>query len=185
MKYVFASDIHGSASACRNLLTRFAEERADRLFLLGDLLYHGPRNDLPDEYAPKMVIEMLNGVRDRVSTVRGNCDCEVDQMVLSFPILADYGWLSLGDTFVYLTHGHHVTDDTFAQIGEGNIVLQGHTHIPLCEMKNGVLHLNPGSVSIPKEGSVKSYMVFDNGTFYWKNVETAEVYKTYSLELKS
>ena len=185
MKYVFASDIHGSASACRKLLERFAEEKADRLFLLGDLLYHGPRNDLPDEYAPKKVIELLNGVRDCVCTVRGNCDCEVDQMVLSFPILADYGWLSLGDIMVYLTHGHHVTDETFTQVGEGNIVLQGHTHIPLWETKNGVLHLNPGSTSIPKEGSCKSYMVFENGTFYWKNLETAEVYHSLSIKKES
>lgn len=179
MKYIIASDIHGSASACRQLLERFSEEGADRLLLLGDLLYHGPRNDLPDEYAPKSVIEMLNGVRNRVSAVRGNCDCEVDQMVLHFPILADYAWVEAGNRLIYLTHGHHITDATYAQIGAGNVLLSGHTHVPLCETVDGVLHLNPGSAAIPKEGSVKSYMTFEDGVFYWKNLETAEIYRTY------
>ena len=176
MKYLIASDIHGSASSCRKLLERFNEEGADRLLLLGDLLYHGPRNDLPHEYAPKAVIELLNGVRDRVSTVRGNCDCEVDQMVLNFPILADYAWLQVGEKLIYLTHGHHITDETYTQIGAGNILVSGHTHIPLCKMVEGVLHLNPGSTSIPKEGSAKSYMTFDGSLFVWKNLETGEVY---------
>lgn len=176
MKYIIASDIHGSASACRKLLERFSEEGADRILLLGDLLYHGPRNDLPDEYAPKAVIEMLNGVSDRVSTVRGNCDCEVDQMVLAFPILADYAWVETKGRLLYLTHGHHITEGTYKQIGAGNVLLSGHTHVPLCETVSGVLHLNPGSTSIPKEGSVKSYMTFDGVTFSWKNLENGETY---------
>ena len=181
MKYVIASDIHGSASACRQLLNRFSEEGADRLLLLGDILYHGPRNDLPDEYAPKAVIEMLNGISSKVSTVRGNCDCEVDQMVLSFPILADYAWVEAGEKLIYLTHGHHITDATYQQIGAGKVLLSGHTHVPLCEEKDGVLHLNPGSTSIPKEGSAKSYMTFDGRTFLWKDLTTGETYQKKQL----
>lgn len=181
MKYIIASDIHGSASACRLLLERFSEEGADRLLLLGDLLYHGPRNDLPDGYAPKAVIELLNNLAHQVSVVRGNCDCEVDQMVLAFPILADYAWVETAGRLVYCTHGHHITEATYTQIGRGNVLLSGHTHVPLCETVEGVLHLNPGSTSIPKEGSVKSYMVLEEGTFYWKNLETAEIYRTYKL----
>lgn len=182
MKYVIASDIHGSASACRHLMTAFEAEGADRLFLLGDLLYHGPRNALPDEYDPPAVIAMLNAISDRVSTVRGNCDCEVDQMVLNFPILADFAWVTVGDKLLYLTHGHHVTEDTFRQIGAGNILLQGHTHVPMAETVSGVLHINPGSTSIPKEGSVKSYLVLENGIFTWKNLNTREPYRTHMLE---
>lgn len=182
MKYLIASDIHGSASACRLLLERFSQEEADRLILLGDLLYHGPRNALPDAYDPPAVIQLLNSISDRISTVRGNCDCEVDQMVLTFPILADYAWIPVRNRLMYLTHGHHVTEDTFSQIGAGNILLQGHTHVPAVTEHNGVLHLNPGSAAIPKEESVKSYMILEDGTFYWKDLKTAEIYRTYTLK---
>ena len=180
MKLMFASDIHGSAHYCRKMLDAFAREGAETLILLGDLLYHGPRNDLPEGYAPKEVITMLNGVCDHLLCVRGNCDTEVDQMVLGFPILADYAILYLDGHRVYITHGHNFGEDNPPQLRDGDILLHGHTHIPACRDKGGFLYINPGSVSIPKEGSAHSYMVLDGTVLLWKDME-GRVY--HSLEL--
>jgi len=174
MKWMIASDIHGSASCCERMLQRFEAERADRLLLLGDLLYHGPRNDLPEEYRPKAVIGMLNGVKGRLLCVRGNCDCEVDQMVLDFPILADYALLDLGKAMVFATHGHVYHKGALPPLSPGDILLFGHTHVPECTEQGGILCLNPGSVSIPKENSARGYMVYENGNFLWKNLEGKE-----------
>ena len=149
MKWMVASDIHGSAKYCRELLDAYEREKADRLLLLGDLLYHGPRNDLPDEYAPKMVIAMLNAKKNQILCVRGNCDAEVDQMVLEFPILADYCMLDLGTKLVYATHGHLTSAEQLPPLREGDLFLQGHTHVPMNEVKNGIRCMNPGSVSLP------------------------------------
>ncbi|MBO5228822.1 MAG: phosphodiesterase, partial [Lachnospiraceae bacterium] len=160
MKYMIASDIHGSAYYCEKLLEAFGREKADRLILLGDILYHGPRNDLPKDYAPKKVIEMLNAMKDKIHCVRGNCDAEVDQMVLEFPIMADYAVLSEGKYTVYATHGHVYGPQNPPAEGENMILLSGHTHIPVCDEKNGIVCMNPGSVSIPKEGSEHSYMIW-------------------------
>ena len=151
MKLMIASDIHGSAYYCKALLEAFEREQADRLLLLGDVLYHGPRNDLPREYAPKEVITMLNGMKDKIFCVRGNCDTEVDQMVLSFSILADYCILPVGNRLVYATHGHNFNLNALPPLQSGDILLHGHTHIPAWEsFGNGNLYLNPGSVAIPK-----------------------------------
>lgn len=171
MKIMIASDIHGSAGYCRKLLDRFSEEKADRLILLGDILYHGPRNDLPDEYAPKKVIEMLNKIGDRLLCVRGNCDTEVDQMVLDFPILADYAIMYDEDRMIYLTHGHHIGSENLGNLREGNILISGHTHVPMNEERGGVRCLNPGSVSIPKENSLRGYMTLENGQFKWIDLD--------------
>ena len=184
MRLMIASDIHGSALYCRQMLDAYEREGADRLLLLGDILYHGPRNDLPEGYAPKEVIAMLNPVKDNLLCVRGNCDTEVDQMVLDFPILADYCFLELpdgaGGTFsVFATHGHVHHPASLPPLKDGDILLNGHTHIPACEEIMGMdghtyRYLNPGSVSIPKEGSAHSYMIFEDGTFYWKNMQGEE-----------
>ena len=184
MKLMIASDIHGSAPYCRRMLEAYAREKADRLLLLGDILYHGPRNDLPEGYAPKEVIAMLNPVKKKLLCVRGNCDTEVDQMVLDFPILADYCFLELpdgaGGTFsVFATHGHVHHPASLPPLKDGDILLNGHTHIPACEEimdmdGHTYRYLNPGSVSIPKEGSAHSYMIFEDGTFYWKNMQGEE-----------
>lgn len=174
MKWMIASDIHGSAFYCQQMLRRFEEEKADRLILLGDLLYHGPRNDLPAEYQPKKVIEMLNGIRDRLLCVRGNCDCEVDQMVLQFPILADYAVLDAGERLIYATHGHVYNPEKLPPLKAGDILLFGHTHIPLHAEKDGILCLNPGSVSIPKESSAHGYMTYEDGIFRWKTLDGKE-----------
>ena len=183
MKFLIASDIHGSAYYCEQLLQAFEREQAARLLLLGDILYHGPRNDLPRDYAPKKVIAMLNGMADTILCVRGNCDTEVDQMVLAFPILADYAVLSAGERLVYATHGHPFNTKTPPPLRQGDVLLHGHTHIPACEeildMNGGKYqYLNPGSVSIPKEGSEHSYMIYENGVFTWKNL-AGEEYQTW------
>ena len=164
MKLLIASDIHGSAYYCDKLLEAFEREKADRLVLLGDVLYHGPRNDLPREYAPKKVIEMLNGMKQKILCVRGNCDTEVDQMVLQFPVLADYAILPLGDRLVYLTHGHVYNSGKLPPLCPGDILLHGHTHIPACQESDSHIYLNPGSVSIPKDGS-HSCLVYEGGEF--------------------
>lgn len=179
MKYFIASDIHGSAFYCEKMIAAFKEHSAYKLILLGDILYHGPRNDLPKDYSPKTVIDLLNNFKEKILCVRGNCDTEVDQMVLSFPILADFGFLQINDQTIYLTHGHHINEIPFQ---EDDIVLSGHTHIPVAEKTNGFININPGSVSIPKENSPHSYIIFENNKFYFYNLETNEIYKTYNLK---
>ena len=171
MKLLIASDIHGSAYYCRSLMRVWDREQPDRALLLGDLLYHGPRNDLPREYAPREVIALLNERKNEILCVRGNCDTEVDQMVLSFPILADYAWLGIDGVTLFATHGHHFGPSRLPPLRPGDALLSGHTHIPLWEKRDGVLCLNPGSVSIPKEGSENSYMTLENGVFLWKALD--------------
>ena len=162
MKLIIASDIHGSAHWCRKLCEIMEQETPDKLILLGDLLYHGPRNDLPDGYAPKEVIPMLTKYADRIIAVRGNCEAEVDQMVLPFPCMADYALVSDGQTRFYLTHGHHAGPDNLPPLAAGTVFLSGHTHVKMDEVRGGIRCVNPGSVSIPKDGS-NSCMVWENG----------------------
>lgn len=238
MKIMIASDIHGSAHYCRRMLDAFDREDADRLLLLGDILYHGPRNDLPEGYAPKEVIAMLNERKSQIFCVRGNCDTEVDQMVLEFPILADYCILTLdagehggrygkadtagaydtddpadvgreqGDApgaddtmaldeeqtdasqrigghghsrLIYATHGHRFNIDNQPPLSDGDILLQGHTHIPSWEsFGSGNICLNPGSVSIPKAGSRHSYMILEGRRASWKDL-AGDTYHTEML----
>ncbi len=181
MKFLIASDIHGSAYYCKMLIEAFKKENADRMLLLGDILYHGPRNDLPRDYAPKEVIDLLNPLKDKLLCVRGNCDTEVDQMVLSFPVLADYAVLSIGEKLIYATHGHNYNEEKLPPLSKGDILLNGHTHIPKCTEHQDYVYMNPGSVSIPKENSFHSYMTLENGEFLWKNLETGEIYNKYSV----
>ena len=164
MKWMIASDLHGSAHYTRLLLEAFDREQADRLLLLGDLLYHGPRNDLPEEYAPKQVIPMLSGLKDKIVAVRGNCEAEVDQMVLPFPCMADYSQLLVDGKVFHLTHGHHGSPENLPPLPEGGIFLSGHTHVKRDEVIGGIRCLNPGSVSIPKDGS-NSCLVYEAGEF--------------------
>ena len=171
MKWFVASDIHGSAYYCKLLLDRFEAENADKILFLGDILYHGPRNDLPKDYAPKEVIAMLNPLKDKIICVRGNCDTEVDQMVLDFPILADYGIISVKDKIIYATHGHKFNPENLPPLGSGDILLCGHTHIPKCDVNNGYIYMNTGSVSIPKENSHHGYMTIEEGEFLWKDLD--------------
>ena len=176
-----ASDIHGSALWCGRLLECFEREKADRLLVLGDILYHGPRNDLPDEYAPKRVMAMLNAVRDRLLCVRGNCDGEVDQMVLDFPIMAEYALLSLGNLEIYATHGHHYNEENPLPFAGGGVLLYGHTHVPVCSRHERFTAMNPGSVSLPKQHSPHSCMMWEEGTFRWINLEDGSIYRECTL----
>lgn len=182
MKWMIASDLHGSAYYCRKMLEAFEREGADRLFLLGDLLYHGPRNDLPREYAPKEVIPLLNGKKEKLLCVRGNCDAEVDQMVLEFPVLADYAVLPVGRRLIYATHGHIYHVKNLPPLASGDVLLHGHTHVPAwTEFGQGNLYLNPGSVSIPKENSPHSYMTLEENTMQWKELESSAVFHELTL----
>ncbi len=171
MKYFIASDIHGSLEYAERLFKAFEAEEADKILLLGDLLYHGPRNDLPDGYAPKAVIELLNRYKDRILCVRGNCDTEVDQMVLDFPIMAEYAVLTMGDVTVYATHGHVFGEEHPPKLAGGEILLCGHTHVPVCRPKERFVYMNPGSVSIPKEDSWHGYMIWQDKSFVWKDLD--------------
>ena len=172
MKLLIASDLHGSAHNCRLLLEAFRREGADRLVLLGDLLYHGPRNPLPQEYDPPAVCAMLNGVADRLLCVRGNCDAEVDQMVLNFPILAEYAFLSVDGIDLCATHGHNHGPDDPPPLRQGDYLLCGHIHLPVRREMGGITYLNPGSLALPKEGTPRSYMVLENGCFRWHELES-------------
>lgn len=178
MKWLIASDIHGSAYYCRQLLQAADKENAERLLLLGDILYHGPRNDLPRQYAPKQVAELLNARRHQIICVRGNCEAEVDQMMLEFPIMADYCVIPLSSRVIYATHGHIYNTGNPPPLQKGDILLHGHTHIPAWEsFGQDNLYLNPGSVSIPKSGSSHSYMILEGGALRWKTLEGVEYHK--------
>lgn len=165
MKLFIASDIHGSAYWCRHLAKAFEDERADKLLLLGDILYHGPRNDLPQDYQPKEVAQILNSMKDKILCIKGNCDSEVDQMMLDFHIMSEYALLWLDGISVYACHGHNIPGNI-----NSDLLLYGHTHIPKFENIGGVMHLNCGSVSIPKENSPHSYLICENGRFAWKDL---------------
>ena len=170
MKLLIASDIHGSAYWCGKLMDLIQEENPDRVVLLGDLLYHGPRNDLPRDYAPKQVIPMLSEIQEKIVAVRGNCEAEVDQMVLPFPCLADYAQLLVDGKIFHLSHGHHQNPEHLPPLPQGSVFLFGHTHVKLDRQVNGIRCLNPGSVSIPKDGS-HSCLIYENGKFSFKILE--------------
>ncbi len=165
MKLLIASDLHGSAYYTKKLIDVYRNSGAEKLVLLGDLLYHGPRNDLPEEYAPKTVISMLNELKDEIICVRGNCDTEVDQMVLEFPILSDYAWIFDGNIKMFLTHGHVYNKENLPKLSSGDVLLNGHFHVTENTEINGIRYINPGSVSIPKENTKHSCILYENGNF--------------------
>lgn len=171
MKLMIASDLHGSAYYTEELLRAYEREQADKLLLLGDILYHGPRNPLPEGYEPKKVAAMLNAMKHRILCVRGNCDSDVDQMVLEFPIMAEYCLLYIEGTTIFATHGHVFNEQSAPMLNHGDILLHGHTHIPVCRKHEDYVYINPGSVSIPKENSEHSYMTIENGFMYWKKLD--------------
>lgn len=166
MKIMIASDIHGSEKWAKKLAVAYKKSGARRLVLLGDILYHGPRNDLTEGHNPKGVIEILNALRDEIICVRGNCDAEVDQMVLNFPIMEDRARMIIeGGKRMYFTHGHIYNVDYFPDAKEGDIIVQGHTHIPMDEVRCGIRCVNPGSVSLPKGGSTNQCLIYEDGEF--------------------
>ena len=171
MKLMIASDIHGSALYCAELLAAFEREGADKLLLLGDLLYHGARNDLPAGYDTKKTTALLNGVKEHLLCVRGNCESEVDQMVLEFPMLSESAVIVDGNLKIFATHGHKFNKDNLPPLCEGDVLVYGHTHVPIDIVSGGVRCLNPGSVSIPKEGSAHGYILYENGEFLHKSLD--------------
>lgn len=182
MKYVIASDIHGSAFWCDKLLKAFEKENADRLLLLGDLLYHGPRNPFPKAYGCPAVFTALNARKDKITAIRGNCDSEVDQMVLEFPMLADYALVGDHGRTLFLTHGHLYNEQTPPRLQRGDVLLNGHFHVPYHkELASGAIYANCGSVALPKDGTPHSYIVYENGTLTWKDLETEKSFDFLSL----
>ena len=182
MKLLIASDIHGSAFWCEQLLSAFERENADRLILLGDLLYHGPRNDFPDEYAPKKVFAILNAVKNKITAIRGNCDSEVDQMVLEFPCLADYALLDDNGRTLFLTHGHLYNAENPPLLKKGDLLLNGHFHSPCHKpLTSGAIYANCGSVALPKDDTPHSYLIYENGELVFNDLETGGMFDCVTL----
>ncbi|MBQ8798270.1 MAG: phosphodiesterase [Lachnospiraceae bacterium] len=179
MKWMVASDIHGSAYYCEKLLEAYRVSGAEKLVILGDILYHGPRNELPKDYAPKKVIAMLNEVADELLCVRGNCEAEVDQMVLEFPVMAEYAVFYIGTTMYFATHGHKFNKENPPCLKEGDVLLHGHTHVvadEICTAKGPkgeyvYRYINPGSVSIPKENTGHGYVILTENGVEFKTLE--------------
>lgn len=171
MKLLIASDIHGSAYYCKKIVEAFEKEKADKILLLGDILYHGPRNALPKDYDPKAVGTMLNAIKDKLICVKGNCDSDVDQMVLEFPIMAPYALIAFDNRVIFATHGDKINVENPPYLNKNDVLLYGHFHVPACELKDNFICMNPGSASIPKENSANSYMVTDGKKFAWKDTD--------------
>lgn len=171
MKFLIISDIHGSIKYAKEAIELFKEEKCDQILLLGDVLYHGPRNPLPVGYAPKEVAEFLNTYKDKIIAVRGNCDSEVDQMVLEFPMMGDYQMIYLDDRKVFLTHGHLFNKDNMPKLSAGDVFIHGHFHLPMTDIENGIYYLNPGSITLPKNNQANSYGILEDNNFYIKDLD--------------
>lgn len=169
MKLMFISDIHGSSHYIEKSIDKFIEEKADYIVILGDLLYHGPRNPLPEGYDPSSVLLTLNNYKEKIISVRGNCDSEVDQMVLEFPIMNDYTIIFNDNRRIFATHGHLYNESKMPNIEDGDILIHGHTHIPVAKKVNNIYVLNPGSISLPKENNPNSYGVLEGNIFKIKD----------------
>lgn len=172
MKLYIASDLHGSFYYTSLMIEDFKKENADYLVLLGDILYHGPRNDLPTDYSPKSVSALLNNFSDRILAVRGNCEAEVDSLMLDFNVVSDYLTIFDGEKVLICSHGHRAVP----KMKSGSVYLTGHTHIPHDYVENGVRFINPGSVSIPKENSPHSVCIYENSEFVWKDFMSGNTY---------
>lgn len=177
MKIVFFSDIHGVPSTLEKLLAHADRMQADRLVILGDLLYHGPRNGVPDFYDPKKVAEMLNERKKQILTVQGNCDCEVDQMMLEFPVLSSYAELSADGRRFFLTHGHVYNAGNLPPVPDNTVIVHGHTHIPqITHLEDGIVIFNPGSISLPKNNHPQTFGVCEDGVLSVRLLEDAGIY---------
>ncbi len=182
MKLLFFSDLHGCSQAFEALDLQIKALNPDILVMLGDALYHGPRNPLRADYAPPKVVDMLNGYKDKIIAIRGNCDSEVDQMLLEFPIMAEYSQLMVNKQRFFLTHGHHWSPDKLPALPTGSLFCYGHTHVPHLErLENGIVVFNPGSISLPKGGSVASFGLFEDGVVSLLTLSNGEVLQQFIL----
>lgn len=181
MKLMFISDLHGSAYYCEKIREIYEKECPDKIISVGDLLYHGPRNDLPKDYDTKKVTEILNYFKDKIIAVRGNCDSEVDQMVLNFPMMADYTTINVDNINMFITHGHLFSPENLPPLPKNSVFISGHIHLPVAEKKDGIYILNPGSASLPKENNPPSYMTYENCKFEIKEIETKKTIKTLQI----
>lgn len=182
MKLLFFSDIHGVPSTVSQLLDHADALKPDMMVLLGDVLYHGPRNGVPGFYDPPQVVELLNGHRRNLLAVRGNCDAEVDQMLLKFPMMADFSEVVADGVRFYVTHGHLWNRENPPPVPEKTVLVHGHTHIPECSMlENNIMLFNPGSVSLPKSQSPRSFGFFENGELTVRRLDDGEVFLRMTL----
>lgn len=182
MRLMFASDIHGDIVCAEKTIAAFKSEGAERLFLLGDILYFGPRNKLTENYQPQSVIALLNSNKDRIVSVRGNCDAEIDQMLLEFPIMAEYSYIFVDGYSMLMTHGHKINASNAPHLRAGEILIHGHTHIPCIEkFGEGNIYINPGSTTYPKDNNPPTYMVYENGVFEIKHLDSGEIIKQIDL----
>ena len=180
MKYMIISDIHGDIDNLKAALNQCNQHQCDYILLLGDLLNHGPRNGLPNKYSPMEIAEELNMYKHKIIAIKGNCDSEVDQMLLNFPIKSLYNQFFIGSHRIFMTHGHKYNENNLPPLHKGDILMCGHTHVPKCIEYSDFVYMNPGSVSIPKEDSAHGYLMLEDGIFIWKNLE-GEVYQTYKF----
>jgi putative phosphoesterase len=177
MKILCISDIHGSLPALKASIDAFHREQCSQIVILGDLMYHGPRNPLPDGYNPAEVASLINTFKDRIIAVRGNCDSEVDQMLVEYPMMETYAQISDSALNIFLTHGHVFGPDRRPPLPEGSILAFGHTHIPVAEKSGSIWLFNPGSVSLPKKGYAASYGIYDGRSLYVKALNGDSILK--------
>lgn len=175
MKIFFMSDIHGSEYYLNKALEAYEREKCEYIVILGDILYHGPRNDIPKGYNPKSVANTLNKLKNKIMCVKGNCDGEVDQMMIEFPILCDYSTMLYNGKRLFLTHGHKYNKNNMLPIDEGDVIISGHTHIPVCEEIEGIYFINPGSITFPKENTKHSYGILEDNKFTIKDLSGESV----------
>ncbi|MBQ4329150.1 MAG: phosphodiesterase [Lentisphaeria bacterium] len=174
MKIMFISDIHGMHQTLKQALDHADRLSVDQIVILGDILYHGPRNGVPSVYDPAAVADMLNERKDQILAVRGNCDAEVDQMMLKFPIMADYSELICGNNRFFLTHGHLWNENHLPDLPAGTILAHGHTHIPELKIRfqEKIWIFNPGSISLPKNGNIRTFGLFHDGKLTVNDLES-------------
>ncbi|MDE6410948.1 MAG: phosphodiesterase [Clostridia bacterium] len=178
MKLMIASDIHGSAYYCEKMIALFKKEGADKLLLLGDLLYHGARNALPRDYSTLKTAELLNGIKENILCIKGNCDSEVDTLVLEFPVEADFAYFTVAGHSAIAAHGHK----TPAYLKKDDLLFNGHFHVPAYEERENCIYINCGSVSIPKENSPHSCLIVADNELIWKDIETGETFMTKTVQ---
>jgi len=171
MKIFFMSDIHGSLFFLKKALERYKEEKAKYIVILGDVLYHGPRNPLPREYNPEAVADLLNEYKDKIIAVRGNCDSEVDQILIEYPMMSDYSIMLCNDRRIFLTHGHIFNENNFPSLSENDVLIHGHTHIPVAKKHNNIFVLNPGSLALPRDNIPNSYAILQDNLFQIKDLD--------------